>query len=306
MVVCALDYKGTKHPLTCTIDGNNLVELATKCNVARLKTLYDREATKNNVARAIQEVGRDCAVGDYFIFFYAGHGCQLPDQDGDEQDGKDDAYCLVDANGDLKAAAFLRDDDFARMVTTCVARGVNILVISDCCHSGSVADFNKNEWKGHNAVSMSGCQDKETSGDTGKGGIFTHSLLIGVEKLNRYCGQSRPPYSVGTLFRAALDSDDRLFKSPQHLTIQAVPGLSFDGMQWPLVPPKDYQAPWKRSHAAVCAQQEGTPTAPYGAPPPQQLLVPAAVAESGNAGKPTDEKPRKRGCMGCLGGKSTA
>jgi hypothetical protein len=293
-----------------------MVLLAGKCNVARIKTLYDRQATTSNVTQAIQEVGRQCAVGDFFIFFYAGHGCQMPDQDGDERDGKDDAYCLVDADGGLSAASFLRDDDFARIVTTNVARGVNILIISDCCHSGTVADFSKCEWKGHRAVSMSGCQDKETSGDTGRGGIFTHSLLIGVEKLNKYCGksfvqqptsdvQSRQPYSVGTLFRAALDSDDRMFKSPQHLSIQAVPGLGFDAMRWPLVPPKDYQAPWNQSHAAGVKQECAT-SMPQSASPPQQLLLPAAVAESGSAGKPPAEKPRTRGCLGCFRGGTPA
>jgi hypothetical protein len=303
MIVCALDYKGTKHPLTCTTDGNNIAHLAETCH-AKIKTLYDRQATKSNVCRAIQETGRQCAVGDYLVFFYAGHGCQLPDQDGDEKDGKDDAYCLVDENGGLNASSFLRDDDFAQIMTSSVPKGVNVIIISDCCHSGTVADFSKPEWLGHRAISMSGCQDKETSGDTGKGGIFTHSLLLGVEKLNKFCSGAQAdnrtqgqPYSVGTLFRASLDSDDHIFKSPQHLTMQAVPGLSFDAMQWPLLPPRDYQAPWTSARNSNGHHQQA-PTKPYDDKKHMYHTVPGAQAPNG-------KKTKKGVCIGCFGGKKS-
>lgn len=243
MIVVALDYKDTKNPLTCTVDGNNIVQLAHSCQVADLVTVYDRQATTPNVTSAISYVGQRCVPGDYFIFFYAGHGSQLPDQDGDEKDGSDEAYCLVDAQGGLSAASFLRDDDFCRCVSSSVPKGVNILILSDCCHAGTVADFDKPEWTGHKAMSISGCTDKQTSGDTGSGGIFTHSLLMAVEKLNRWAGQ-QPRYSIGTLYRATLEKDDGIFKSPQAITMQAVRGVTFDSMAWPLVPPRSYQAPW--------------------------------------------------------------
>jgi uncharacterized caspase-like protein len=66
--------------------------------------LYDTQATKEQVLAQIGDVASRCQAGDYFMFYYAGHGTQVPDIDGDEDDGKDEALCLVDANGKLNTA----------------------------------------------------------------------------------------------------------------------------------------------------------------------------------------------------------
>jgi hypothetical protein len=48
----------------------------------------------------------------------------------------------------------------------------------DACHSGSILDLNKsNIYQGKNVFLFSGCQDNQTSGDTGYGGIMTNALL---------------------------------------------------------------------------------------------------------------------------------
>merc|ERR1711862_44243 len=161
----------------------------------------------------------------------------------------------------------------ARVITSCIPRSTNILIISDCCHSATIADFNRPEWRGYRALSMSGCTDTQTSGDTGVGGVFTHSLLMGIERIS----QRQPSYSVGSLFREALDVDNEVFRSSQDITIQAAPGVDYD-MPWPLAPPGVYQAPYRLTKArdvpvlGACAD-EPLPTLLQITPPVEHVVA---------------------------------
>jgi hypothetical protein len=70
------------------------------------------------------------------VFQYAGHGTQLEDlgdEPGDEDDGKDEAFCPVD----MDKGAFLIDDD-VRAIFGTIREGVNVTCFLDCCHSGSI------------------------------------------------------------------------------------------------------------------------------------------------------------------------
>ena len=78
---------------------------------------------------------------DMFVFFYSGHGLNLPDLDGDESDGEDEAFATPDYDGDLCAETCLVDDDFARYLDKFIPTHAKILVITDCCHSGSICDI---------------------------------------------------------------------------------------------------------------------------------------------------------------------
>lgn len=240
MIICALDYKKTGSPLTCTVDGDNMAELAHLCN-ARVERLYDEDATVANVSKMIHRVGSQCGPEDHFIFFYAGHGSNLPDQDGDEDDGQDEAFCFVDEYGQTSPDCWLRDDDFAKLVTSSVHRNTKILILADCCHSGTVADINKTIWDGYRVISISGCKDKQTSGDTGKGGIFTHAMLLAVDGLKTREVNS---YTAHELYGETLAVDDSVFNSAQDITMQKRPD---DKMAWPLVPPGNYIAPMRRA-----------------------------------------------------------
>lgn len=87
-------------------------------------------ATIANVRRYIAWAANDLQPGDLFLISYSGHGSTRRDTNGDEEDGQDETWCLWDGQwGD--------DDRF--VLWQQFKPGVRILVISDSCHSGTVA-----------------------------------------------------------------------------------------------------------------------------------------------------------------------
>jgi len=254
LLICALDYKRTQNPLTCSMDGRNMQALANACGIRDVVAMYDEECTKERVFQAIHEVGGRCDEDDYFIFYYSGHGTSMHDEDGDEDDGKDEAFCFVDAAGQLSADTFMTDDEFATAVVEATSEEVRILILTDCCHSGTIADLDKDEWGNREAILVAGCLDSETSGDMGRGGIFTHSMLLAIDQLQ---DAHEDEYCVGMLYNACLENDNKIFHSAQNITIQASRSVAPERMAWPLIPRSDYQAPLTKAAAAAGG---GTPS----------------------------------------------
>lgn len=257
MLIVALDYKQTANPLSCSIDGRNMEELAKFCGIQHVVSMYDEQCTKPNVLRAIANMGASCGPDDYFIFYYSGHGTSVEDEDGDEEDGYDEAYCLVNSQGKISRSTMLTDDEFAQALVDSTDEEVRIVVLSDCCHSGTMADLDKDIWEGREAISISGCMDNQTSGDIGKGGIFTHSMLLAIDQLE---DAGMRDYSVGLMYNATVKNDDSVFNSAQEISIQTTDSISADEMAWPLVPRAevDYQAPLTKAcggNHAPSAQQ---------------------------------------------------
>ena len=101
--VC-LDYEGDEA-LTCTVDGANLRDIAIKNGVKDIVCIYDNGTTelfptKENVAKEFIAMANRCKPGDFFVFLYSGHGTHTEDDDGDESDGQDEAFCLRNENGE--------------------------------------------------------------------------------------------------------------------------------------------------------------------------------------------------------------
>merc|ERR1711862_1008838 len=81
----------------------------------------------------------------------------------------------------------------------------------------------------------------------GKGGIFTHSMLLAIDKLDNF---GRVEYSAGTLYKATVKEDNEIFHSKQDITINASPQGDPDNMAWPLIP-HDYVAPLNGAMQAI-------------------------------------------------------
>lgn len=200
--------------------------------VADITLISNLEATKENVVAKIAEVGSRCDQDDIFFFFYSGHGNPMPDDDGDEADGNDEAMCLPSDTGECNQFTWLRDDDFADAVT-----GVDCgekLIILDCCHSGTLLDFDKPQWVQQKAISITGCKDAQESAAMGggtRGGAFTKCLNAAV----RAVGDEQ--VSVGKIYNDVLEQGPNFIPAnhQQDITIQCAPSLSPAQMMWPVM-----------------------------------------------------------------------
>ena len=105
--------------------------------------LTDAEATMAEFKTAFQKALIDRAAGAAeVVFYYAGHGSRLKDDNGDEEDGNDETLFLHDSRkpmvpADIPSANQLRDDDFNALIAALYAKTGNVTVILDSCHSGS-------------------------------------------------------------------------------------------------------------------------------------------------------------------------
>merc|ERR1712232_601403 len=98
----------------------------------------------------------------------------------------------------------------------------------------------KRIWRYKEAISISGCLDKETSGDIGKGGIFTHALLLTLDMLSQSLVHgmvANKEYSVEAIWNATLEEKQKRWpKSAQHISIENTDSIEPNDMWWPLVP----------------------------------------------------------------------
>lgn len=119
---------GWEGPLTsCEFDAEDMAKIC-KSQGFSTTILRTEKATSDNVTRKIRDAARRLKAGDTFLLSYAGHGSQVEDLSADEWDGSDETWCLYDR-------MFL--DDEQRVLYAEFARGVNIVVFSDSCHSGT-------------------------------------------------------------------------------------------------------------------------------------------------------------------------
>lgn len=115
---------------------NALVNYATEAKNVTL--LANKEASKQAIQNAWDNMVRRSVVGDTLIVTYAGHGSQITDHEQDEKDGKDEVFLLsgfreasADASNEL-----IRDDDWYRWFTA--AEGRQVVFVVDACHSGTM------------------------------------------------------------------------------------------------------------------------------------------------------------------------
>lgn len=123
-------YSGWDGPLTaCEFDADDMAALATARGMKATR-LLTRSATRAKVLAALRAAAKKLKAGDLFFLSYSGHGGQVPDTHGDEPDRQDETWCLYDGQ--------LIDDELYLELSR-FAAGVRILVLSDSCHSGTVA-----------------------------------------------------------------------------------------------------------------------------------------------------------------------
>jgi hypothetical protein len=113
----------------CEQDAHTMIRIA-RAEGFTTRPLLTRDATSENVLDAIADAARELGPGDMFPLTYAGHGGQIAQTGEDtETDQKDETWVLYDRmliDDELSAAfAAFRED-------------VNVVLLSDSCHSGTL------------------------------------------------------------------------------------------------------------------------------------------------------------------------
>jgi hypothetical protein len=97
-----------------------------------ITVMTDLKATKKAMEAAIQKLITGAKRGDVLLLHYSGHGSNVPDNDGDEAEKRDEILCPTDL--DWKDPF---RDDWLRRTFDKLKSGVSLTVIMDCCHSGT-------------------------------------------------------------------------------------------------------------------------------------------------------------------------
>jgi hypothetical protein len=91
--------------------------------------------------------------------FFTGHGASVPDRNGDESDGFDEAMIFD--------KGYIIDDTLQDIVRANVHGNAKILLLTDCCHSGSIWDLQSSREKlPGNILSLSASEDSQTAKQT--------------------------------------------------------------------------------------------------------------------------------------------
>lgn len=128
------NYPGSQNDLQgCVNDMNDWAQLFRDQQFDEVVTLQDSQATKSALMQALEKGIVETGAKDLFMFTFSGHGTWIPDDDGDEADGRDEALCPHDFDKNL-----IVDDELFELFSS-RHWGSRIVMLSDSCHSGSVA-----------------------------------------------------------------------------------------------------------------------------------------------------------------------
>lgn len=127
-----LNYPGTSAALAGCI--NDMNDWATLLNARGYEVGFIPEPSKAELVAALTAMIARARYRDRVVFTFSGHGTWMPDANGDEADGRDEALVCAD----YTRGGLLTDDELHQIFGQ--ARfGVRRLIVSDSCHSGTVS-----------------------------------------------------------------------------------------------------------------------------------------------------------------------
>jgi len=183
-------------------DGGHPEDQPTIENIVSYIELNERKSYDSFQRHEMRELVRDAAPGDRLFFYFAGHGRQVADLDGDEEDGFDE----VIVSSDIKN---LIDDEIHSLLVRPLPKGCRLTALIDCCKSGSILDLpytlscNNNSsttWpngrtvvrkqSNGDVILVSACEDSATAYEVvskrkGSGGALTREF-IGILRSNSF------------------------------------------------------------------------------------------------------------------------
>jgi hypothetical protein len=103
---------------------------------AEVALLIDDAATRANIMAVWNAFAAETGEDDVLILSFAGHGIQVPDLDGDEADGYDEAFVLPGFRpGSSDDANLILDDSIDQVIRAAAPN--TVVLITDTCHSGT-------------------------------------------------------------------------------------------------------------------------------------------------------------------------
>lgn len=143
-LLVGINYPGTSSQLNGCVNDvmlmNDIIRknyAFCKDNAMEIRMLTDSSATTKNILDRLKWLVDGAKPGDILLFQYSGHGTQYPVADytnNEEPDGLDEVICPIDFDW---RANVIKDNDL-REIFKNVPAGVNLTVISDSCHSGTL------------------------------------------------------------------------------------------------------------------------------------------------------------------------
>jgi hypothetical protein len=139
LVVGINKYPHTQNLSGAVNDARDIADGLKVFGVRDIIMLLDREATREAIIRAWENMLAQSRRGDTIIFSYAGHGGQEKEKvPGSEKDGKDESLLLGGFNPKTKAGLHQRilDNEINSWFKKADRKGVKVIFIADACHSG--------------------------------------------------------------------------------------------------------------------------------------------------------------------------
>lgn len=211
-LVIGINYKGSGAQLGgCEVDANKMTAFFERKGYAVTMMTETAATSTGNRKLAPTKANITATLNDLlarpglekFAFTFAGHGSQLRDLNGDEQDRMDECLvCQSPAGAHVMPTVgdFYRDDDLLALFRNkLTSRAVDCFCVIDACHSGTIMDIGwevtrQSGWRNvagyvkhpndvFNLLVVSGCQDAECSLEAGDGGgMMTNKFMAGIRK----------------------------------------------------------------------------------------------------------------------------
>lgn len=176
-LLIGINYVGTSNELRgCINDTANIRSLFAEVGYTDFTVLTDESTTKptrENILSALDMMIYKSNSGcEELLIHYSGHGSYVRDRNSDELDGQDEVLVPVDymTNG------FILDDLLNEKIRK-INKDCRVLMIIDCCNSGTIVDLQyltktpgsfalqSRKPVPANVVMFSGCTDAQTSAD---------------------------------------------------------------------------------------------------------------------------------------------
>ena len=114
-----------------------------------ISILLNEKATKKAILEQLDRIYKQSSLGDFIYIHFSCHGQQMFDDNGDEEDGLDEALIPYDARrryvkGKYEGENHLRDDELEvklDRIRTKIGSTGNVVVVLDACHSGTATRY---------------------------------------------------------------------------------------------------------------------------------------------------------------------